>query len=1194
MAFSSANEEDVRLVSLPGLLLMLAVIITVLYLLFPRRALFEEPDLLAEPDPLAIAYLQAVLRSAPERHDVRLALARQMLRVGDIDEAERLVLALPGRPPRLARERDLLTIQILARKVYASTDETRRKETEQALARLLHRFEPHRADVETLNRLLEAARILPGEGAFRVQLLDALARQALGTDPAWLQQAAKEALAAGDPAAAARFYRLAANSLPEEQASSPALEALRAALMSGDPSLALVLVESFLERWPRNAALLEQGIAIARANNALEKARAWNRRLTEQRPDDPRVWRRARDLALAAGDPVSALAAARRLRMLENRPEDERRYARLLEWNGRPGEALAHWVHLGGETPSEPVLMEIVRLARATNDSSTELNALQMLSARRPLNEGEIWRLAALEEFSGRPEEAERILKRYLDAYPENRRFWERRLQLAEAMADPRLALQIIDGMERQFGAQDALLRRKARLQWLDLKESEAWTTLRRLRQPLVAGSAYDLLLHSELAWRQGTSEEALAFHKGLFEKLLQNELPDGETQDRLIDVLLQRLLVLAEQAGDHALAARVGRQGWRISGDTGLLLAAVGSILRAGDLARAEALILEGLKSRDTVPRARLHLMLGDLRLRQGRPEAALAQFRRALGEAPHLVEAQAALLWALLDTGRLETLERRLQAWHATAPDQPLLWGPFAAGYHRLGAPRKALPWYRRVIQRHSKDPMWLLNFADLQQALGHHDAAWRLRRRALMLAASALGREEAEPALRQAWIQALATQEGIAAAQPFAERERDLLFRAAWARSQEADTGARFWLAKAHWHRLQLPAWQAVAQALADNDLPRMERLLETEQLAPLDRVRILERLGRLDAALAAALPLVDAQRGETDLQTATQWAALLYRERPTTATAKTEWERIGDLDLKRVELEGRLSLGQSSLRLSLVDEQFDMDPEIYDLSGRDREWRLGMDMEWFGRRNKLSAGLGLRRRDDRSHTWSLFAWDYDLDRRHRLGLLLEHNGTSTATQLVRADVLANRVRLTWNGTLTSRTGLQLQLEGYRLLSRDGDHVADGTYADITLTEKLMLGTNELAVRLQGSWLRNDLADRLPEEMARRLPPGSTIRDVIDARYSVVGVGMAMARGEPLGRAPLVGGLRYRLDGWVGWEWPENGPAAALSAAIGTRVFGGDELALEYYYSRALNLDPGQASQGWTLQYRVFLGR
>ncbi len=1202
MARSGAARE-IRLVSLPGLLLMLAVILAVLYLLVPRRALFEDPALLENPDPLAIAYLRAVLRTDPSRRRIRLALARQMIRSGQYAEAERLLAALPATDSG----RRLLETELLERRMLAATDtETRRRLARELEARLRD-FRIPALSSEGLENLLERARHLPGAGGarLRLELLRTLARRQPHRAARWWQEAAREALAAGEPATAARFLERAAREVGEPgQAEVLRHRALDAMLMADRPPDALAMAARLLERNPDDIRLLRRGIAIALAAGRPQTALAWNRRLRALRPGNPAVWRQARDLALATGDSAGALEAALALRELSGSgTADERRLlARLLEWNGRPREALAVWRDLAADGGTEEDLEAVVRLSRATLDPAGEVAALERLARLRPLDARDHWRLAELYRLLGEPERAEEVLAAYLRNHPRAHRFWEARLQLAEDLGDPDLGLEILAEMERRLGRSDSLLRRRARLLWLKLDEAAAWRTLRQLESPLEAPALYDLELYGELAWRRGDTASALAFYHDLLRRAGRGALPaPHEASGPLLRTALRRLVILAEQAERPDLLAEAAEFVSAGNGDPEPLLAAADALMRLERPEEAERLLHRLLAQAPPPSPARLHLLLGELQLRRGAREEAIRSFRRALALDDSLNPARAALLWALVDGEERDLLSSLVTAWRARAEADPVLWGPFAAALELLGRPQEALAWYRRQIGRRARDPLWLLGLADLLETTGAMDSAWRIRRLALeRMAPLPEGERHLPPAERQRLLRLLADVEGVPRAERRLEETAmrelldDPLFAAAWLMNRDADEGARRWLARAHLRRLQLPGWQAVAEALRANDTERLARLLESGRLAPLDRVRAQERLGRDHLALAGALSLVDHAAGEPVRKAATQWAALLYRELPDTFTLGGAAERIGELDLNRLSAAVRLSRRNLSLRLSLDGERLEIDPAIYDLSGRDRETRFLAELEWQGAEDRFTLGLGLRKRPDRTHGHVLASWEHRLDRRHRFTLSLETNGLSNATQLVRADTLADRLRLDWTSDLTARTGLSLAFEAYRLESRHGGHLADGLLAEFGLSEKWMLGTNELAVRLQGSMLENDLARHLPPDMADRMAPGATVRDVIDDRYSVLGAGLSLARGEPMARAPLVGGLRYRIDAWAGWEWPEDGPAFSFSAAVGHRLFGSDELSLGYYYSRALNLGPGQASQGLTLQYRLFLGR
>ena len=80
--------------SLPALVLMGALIALALYLLFPRQAVFENPDYLETPDALSIAYLEVLLRSDSDNTPLRLSLARALGTTGQLERADQVMAPL--------------------------------------------------------------------------------------------------------------------------------------------------------------------------------------------------------------------------------------------------------------------------------------------------------------------------------------------------------------------------------------------------------------------------------------------------------------------------------------------------------------------------------------------------------------------------------------------------------------------------------------------------------------------------------------------------------------------------------------------------------------------------------------------------------------------------------------------------------------------------------------------------------------------------------------------------------------------------------------------------------------------------------------------------------------------------------------------------------------------------------------------
>ncbi|GEM_PF-6356923 len=1208
MARLNADRGE-RLVSFVGLGLMLLVILAVLYLMIPRRAMFEDSALLSHPDALSLAYLKAVLKSDPSRNEVRLALANQLLRSGRYQEAKEILAPLPAASPELAFSKLLLETEIALRTLHANGGTESGDAVRRLLTERLDRFPVDEVPTDELQKLLEMGESLGAGPGFMASASRRLAERDPGRAAHWWAEAGRWALASGNPAEASHDYLQAAKAAQsEEEALRLTNQAIRAALMAAHPEKAYELVKSSLERWPNDDELLRKGVKLALAVSHHWQAEIWNHRYLEKHPSDISAWRDRRDIELALHKLDAAAEAAQRLASSGKATlKDEILLARILEWSGRPSHALEIWKRVAIRTGKEKPLAEVARLAKSTLHLEDERDALEELRSRRLLSETETWRLAQVLEMLGEPERADETLADYLTRHPTRKRFWEKRLALATDRGDPEAALNILEQMTRPFGRSDDLIRRKARLLWSLYREEEAWKAMKSLQAPLHTDNLQDLELYGELAWRAGDRKRAFALYRTIYRRYRDGSLslPKGSgAPSPLLETTIRRLVLLAERQGDLELAGKLALQGWRTLHDSDLLLHTMTIGVKRREWPLVNRLAEEALSHSELRPLAKkLLVMVADAKRQQGRTDEAERFYRKALQLDPAFAEARLGLLWLYFDGQRRRLLRIALEEWRADATKDRRYWGAYAAGWELLDQPNAAIAWYRRQIARTPRDPLWLFNFADVLEKAGRNADAWRIRHFALFIVqpdfVARLRQPKALSETVRKTIQAISRLAGRPilskeVARAGFDEKLNALFLVSWELSRENEERIRYWLARKQVRRLQLPTWQKMSLALLENDRSQIERLLDSGRLAPLDRIRGEERLGRYNLALAHALPFLRPETSTDVRWAATQWAAELYRRLPTNFDLSTGWEEIGRLQLRRQLLGGRLSRRDLSLGLAFVDERLDMPTSVYDLAGIDREQRLDGSAEWFDSANRLNGGLGVRRRNDRNLLHTTLAWRHQLSRRNAFQVSLEFNGLSDATQIARADTAIDRLKFDWESNFTPRTAMQLNFERHRLKSRRGSHIADGNLVEFSLHDKQMLGTNELQLRLQGAWLRNSLVDTIPPEMAARMAPASTVEEIVTPEYGALGVGLAIARGEPMSRAPVVGGLRYHLDTWVGWQWPTSEPAVSFSASIGSRLFGSDEIALSYYYSNALNFAPDQDSQGIQLQYRYFFGR
>jgi len=1202
MAPLNAGDEG-RLVSPIGLVLMLVTVLAALWFLLPEQARYQTRQALEKPDALSIAYLRAVLQSDPQRDDLRLKLVRRLLTIGRLDEAGRLLAERQPESADLAMAARMLRLELRLRQAITAPA-TARTGLLKAVRSLLNELPSHPVVIRELTRLPDLA-LQAGEPALAADIARRLARSSdAQTASRWWRRAGRWALAAGDPLAASDDYTRAAKT--GKDGPHLAMRAIDAALAAGQPRRALALARRFLERWPNDPELLARSVTVALQVSRIEEAERWNQRYLIRRPDDIDALRRQRDIALARGRLGTAARLARRIVSHPAAGRDDRTHlARILEWNGDPAAAMAVWQRLADGRPE--VEREVRRLARMLLDIDAEIDSLRRQQRRAGTLTRDDWlRLARLLERRGEPERALTVLTELLDRFPNDAESRRLRLTLLVQVGRADEALALLDAQARRQGIDDKLRRQRIAILWQSLREREAWEESRRLQQPLAFEDPADGALHAELAWRHGDYVLAERLYTRLYERYAARTLSpsdaDSQTRER-IRLIHERLIRLADERGDVPRASEVGLHGWRQLGDPDLLWQSLQVAVHHHDQHAMERLLKLALAQPDRYGRLDAAMLeLATWKHRHGHVREAEALYQALLARNPQAEETRLGLLWLFVDTRQHKPLRRYLLAWQRDALDDSRYWSVFAAGWTVLDEPARALPWIERRVRLTPGDPLWLLTWADTLDALGRRDSAWRVRRHALNLGADALsqslhsGRKlnEADEAL----LYALRREYGLpridSVVSALSPQQLDAVFLAGWYLSSERDDRARHWLLRQQQMRLAQPAWQRISLALLDNDTARMADLLEDPGLSSLDRIRGLTRLGRRSEALALALDQVRPETGLANRHAATVWAAELYRDLPTTLSAALLNRRIGQLDIPGQAATLRFSRRNLSLHARLENHRLNIDPARYDLSGRDTERILAGGLEWLGRRQRMWIELGRHQRPDRSTLLARLGWRTRLARQGELRIEGGQGLRSEASETIRADGLKDELRLAWYQPLTARTTFHLGLGRRDFRSRSDQMLARGRFVDASLGEHLALGTNTLQVRLQGTWLDNELADGLPPDMAARLPAGAGVADVIPPWYTSLGIGIALNRGQPADRAPRVGGLRYALDAWIGPVWPERRLGYAFHAAVGSRLLGSDELALSLTYSDVLNVIAGQTNASVQLQYRYFFGR
>ena len=1202
MPGSAANNRP-RITSAPALLLMAAGILLVFVLMFPGQKLFHRMDPSQSADAVSVMYLRAEMALHPDDTDIRLLLARQLFSLNRLAEAHQTLEPLCLAQDCISTQVRILALEIDARlwqqlPVDSPQHKARQRQIGAQLRRVATKQDLNSAELQQLATLaLQLEQ--PGLAS---RFYARLAKQ----DPVraidWWSLAARWELAVGRPEAAARHfqkaYNLAAN---DTQARQYAWQSLDGMMAAGRESQALELARLYLQRFPQDAPLQQRTINMALNAGQTRQARQWNLVYLRQHPNDRRALQRQRDLELARGNPRAALPWARRLVTLN--PGDRRSretLAQLLEWSGWPVAAQREWERLARSWPRERYDNEVQRLAKLNYDSAALIASLKRREVQHPLTAGELEQLYAALLHEGDNQLALQVLEHRRARNPEQRELW---VKLAEAQAeygDLRDALATWQRIEQRFGGSVQTEQQQLVLYWRLNETAQAWRLAQSAKHLDAISDKYPLQILGELGWRYRDVELARFAYMQLWEK----HPPEAS--------VAYRLIIIAEESGDSTTAAHWGLEAWRRTGDRGLLLNAMTVSNRLQDTQTLQALLDAAASAPDSFGDSEIYWLLRAGQAdRAGDYQQALYDYQAALRINPASNSTRSRILWTLVNASRPELLQYYLRRFQSLAAADATLWGAYAAALTSLGRAREALPWYVRQLEMHDRDYLWLLNFADVLGQAGRHNSALRIRRYAfnqlrpeagrllnagtgqdpLSLRYTALLRDMAGAPSGENGLRRL-VQTQVASPRQQALMDEYLI---GWYLSREQLPMARYWLLRSHAKRLTTPRWQALALALADNDLHTVGTLLR--QPAGLDlsaRVEGLLRLGQADPALALALEGLSGRTPSTTRNALRQQAASLRQELPKFWQLALGREALGDLFIDRRVARFGISRNSWGMEALLGENQLDSDPAQIDLRGASLERHIDTRWTWHLPRARLRLNAGANLRNDAD----LRQAGLNLQTTPRSGqsftLAYQYNELTDESRALRALGSRDRLVLAFGSKIGSRESAWLQL--YRSLyhDRQRNRLGDGFGLDALVEHRLAVGSNEWAVRIQGSLQNNQTVANLPDDMASRLPTGSDMASVLAGEYRSLGVGLRLNRGAPGEQHPKVGSLRYFFDAWVGQVWPQPRFAFNVDIGVGTRILGSDELSFSARYSETTSFLPQEARSGLWLDYRYFLGR
>ncbi|MFC3339218.1 tetratricopeptide repeat protein [Paracandidimonas soli] len=401
------------------------------------------------------------------------------------------------------------------------------------------------------------------------------------------------------------------------------------------------------------------------------------------------------------------------------------RLAQVAEWNGNPRTALRHWLQYAQASGNEQAWANVLVLSMQLNDNAAQLAALKHMSARAPGDLELLDQVVHAYELLGQPEAGLAYLKSRAQGSLRTPML-ERYADLAERSGNDEAARQAYEALG---GSGANAWQYAMRLASMDYAQGDLAGALARLRDARdQAGRGPETVpywrLYSELARLARSREDAGFAHEGLLET--------GQANDADLNALAY-LYELSPIDGGRLAEAQFRKDGSP---------AALQSALRMYASVRAWGRIEQLLRALPPEQRGffahsgQLLSARADYYIGTQRWEAALADLRAAANMPDADDYVRVAYLWTLTWFGTEAELRKAVHRWRKAAQTHASYWDVLAAAQMRLGNPVSAAHYLRRQRLSSGDDPLWLMMLADAEEASGHVERAWRIRRQAWKL--------------------------------------------------------------------------------------------------------------------------------------------------------------------------------------------------------------------------------------------------------------------------------------------------------------------------------------------------------------------------------------------------------------------------------------------------------------------------
>jgi len=424
-----------------------AALLVVLCMLAPTPAMLENS--LARPDSLSVQYLRLLVAMRPHDANLRLHLAQALFSLNRLDEAGQLLESLPMDAAQLRLRVRRLALQIQIARFTRDPEQAVRDP--QLKLRLMQGIEELIAESlppEELGRLA-ATSLAIGRPALAARIYLRLADVDRPRRSAWLDEAARQLYASGEPAGAGRLYDLLAEGAADpREGRRYALLALAAFTGADQSDKALACANRYVARFPHDAEVLKSAARLALANGQPAVAGSYYDQLvavTRDSAEQRRYAKLALSVLTAANRADTAVLTAGRFLALFPGDRELRRAAIKLALANNQLRLSQEWgrILLQQEPDNHALLAEQLNLELAVGDAAAALELARRLVEQRPTSVRSRERLAELAEWNGQPHLALTQWS-YLALRTPNQRYLERALQMAPQLYEMEILAELL------------------------------------------------------------------------------------------------------------------------------------------------------------------------------------------------------------------------------------------------------------------------------------------------------------------------------------------------------------------------------------------------------------------------------------------------------------------------------------------------------------------------------------------------------------------------------------------------------------------------------------------------------------------------------------------------------------------------------------------------------------------------------